>query len=835
MAKQCFAYCSIFEKDTRMEREELVRLWMALGLVQADEENDKEMEDVGNDIFQILVNNSLFQDVERDEYYGHITNCSMHDLVHDLSLSLSKHESLCLVDATNADIACIPQVKHLAFYQEQEQNMGDELKTKVSTFIERNPVARTLHSMFIKVRVETKFSLQQLKCIRILTLKGHRIEKLDDSVGGLVHLRYLDLSNTDISVLPKSIGKLYHLQTLKLPFGFEQFPEAMRNLIGLRYFKCSKNIPANIIGQLTSLRNLPSFRVLRRKGHGIEELRHLNNLGGKLRIGGLENVRSKEDAVTADLSRKKNLYDIQFEWSWNCGGANGNGDEDANRNYKDVLEGLQPPGDVKILTIKNFSSDNFPEWVMKMAINVHGKETPLDKLVKIRLDRCRSCLSLPTLEDLPHLRDLELEHMDSLTCLRSSDVTGSSRPLSPSLRSLRLKYMERLEKWIDGATNCSKMISPVLVKLVIVHCPKIILLDECHPHPLVSLKIRDCNGLVSIKSIQGLTSLASFSIQSCPSLLGIANLSGDNYLASVTKMAIDVEAKWTPLDKLVKMTLYNCRNCLSFPTLEHLPHLRDLELEHMDSLTCLRSSAVTGSTKPLCPSLRSLRLIHMERLEKWIDGAPNSSKMISPVLEKLEITYCPKVFLLDEYHPHPLVSLIIQNCYGLEYIKSIQGLTSLVSLDIFSCPSLLEITNLPKQCHSLKTLQITDCNKLTYLPLKMFDCYSFLNELRVGPFSKELDSFPSLQGIEKLRNHLHSLNLKGWDDWESIPEEIQHLTSLTKLTLVRFGIPKVPMWLTNMSSIRYLSFYDCNRLNKETVRRGAPREATVVELNNVKC
>ncbi|CAH1435938.1 unnamed protein product [Lactuca virosa] len=174
-----------------MEREELVQLWMALGLVQADEERNKEMEDVGNDIFQILVSNSLFEDVERDEY-GHITHCSMHDLVHDLSLSLSKHESLCLVDVTNADIAHIPQVKHLAFYQ--EQNEEDELKAKVSTFIERNKMARTLHTLFFKGEVETKFSFQRLKCIRILKFEGCKIEKLDDSVGGLVHLRYLDLS-----------------------------------------------------------------------------------------------------------------------------------------------------------------------------------------------------------------------------------------------------------------------------------------------------------------------------------------------------------------------------------------------------------------------------------------------------------------------------------------------------------------------------------------------------------------------------------------------------------------------------------------------------------------
>ncbi|CAH1435919.1 unnamed protein product [Lactuca virosa] len=461
-----------------------------------------------------------------------------------------------------------------------------------------------------------------------------------------------------------------------------------------------------------------------------------------------------------------------------------------------------------------------------MAIHIEGKWTPLDKLVEITLYDCWSCLSLPTLEHLPHLRNLVLWNMQNLTCLRSSNVTGSSKPLSPSLRSLQLSF---LEKWIVGAPNSSKMISPVLETLEIKYCPKIILLDECHPHPLVSLKIQNCYGLEYIKSIQGLTSLESLHIDNCPSLLGIGNFSGDNYPASETNMAIDIQRKWAPLDKLVEIRLDGCKSCLSLPTLEYLPHLRDLVLEKMDSLTFLRSSDVTGSTRPLSPSLRSLKLEYMYSLEKWIDGATNCSKMISPVLQSLSIWRCPKIILIDEC---PLVSLEISDCNGLVSIKSIQGLTSLESLSIWRCPSLLEIANLPNECHSLKTLEITDCGKLTSLPHELFDSFGFLNELELGPFSKELDSFPSLQGIEKLRNHLHELTLYGVDQWESIPEEIQHLTSLTRLRIVGFGIQELPMWLASMSSIQKLEFHNCKGLNEETVRRGAPLEATVVKLNN---
>ncbi|KAL4587170.1 hypothetical protein LXL04_000037 [Taraxacum kok-saghyz] len=538
MVKQCFVYCSIFKKDKVMKREKLVQLWIALGLVQADEQKNKDMEDVGNDIFQILVSNSLFQGVKVDRK-GEVIGCSMHDLVHDVLLSLSKHESLRLVDATNDDVACIPKVKHLSLYQKEYEDY--ENRTKVYLPIEGHMTAKTLHTFFFMGEVKKKFSFQRFKCMRILKLKGFIIEKIDDSIGELVHLRYLDLSSTVISVLPGSIGKLYHLQTLNLYhcYNLTKFPISMRNLISLRCCKFHDSIPVHIIGHLTCLRTLEYFKVGPEKGNQIEELGHLKHLGGKLNILDLENVSSKEDAVKADLSGKKNLREITFKWSSYESGVN--------KKDKDVLEGLQPPSDLEFLSISEFSGDDFPEWVMKMAINIDGKWSPLDKLMKITLYVCRGCRSLPTLDHLPHLQNLVLENMDNLTCLKSSvreceNVTVSMKPVSPSLRYLRLISMPRLEKWIDGETNSSGMISPVLDELEIMHCPRIILLDESHPHPLASLYIRNCNNLVSIKSIQGLTSLKYFMIGLCRGFSGITTL--PNPCPSLKKLQI-IDCKQT--------------------------------------------------------------------------------------------------------------------------------------------------------------------------------------------------------------------------------------------------------------------------------------------------
>ncbi|XP_061992629.1 putative disease resistance protein RGA3 [Rosa rugosa] len=94
--KQCFAYCSMLERGSSIERDNLIQLWMAQGFLRPSHDLQSkgiEMEDIGSRYFDTLLESSLFQDAEKDED-GFITESKMYDLVHDLAIEVSKCESL---------------------------------------------------------------------------------------------------------------------------------------------------------------------------------------------------------------------------------------------------------------------------------------------------------------------------------------------------------------------------------------------------------------------------------------------------------------------------------------------------------------------------------------------------------------------------------------------------------------------------------------------------------------------------------------------------------------------------------------------------------------------
>ncbi|XP_050242527.1 putative disease resistance protein RGA3 [Quercus robur] len=245
--KQCFAYCSLFPKDYEFKTSLLVQFWMAHGLLQSPDNEKQQLEDIGELNIKELMSRSLFQDVYKDAMCDY--NFKMHDLVHDLAISIAKGECS-VVTKTSTPVA---EVCHLSILESgQEVTTQLERLSKVQTVI-----FKTEQPMSILKACTSRF-----KYLRVLDLSNSSFEMLPNSIGSLKHLRYLDLTrNGKIKQLPNSICKLHSLQTLRLGGcnNLERLPKGVRDIISLRFLVITTKhtcLSEKTVGCLDSLRFL---------------------------------------------------------------------------------------------------------------------------------------------------------------------------------------------------------------------------------------------------------------------------------------------------------------------------------------------------------------------------------------------------------------------------------------------------------------------------------------------------------------------------------------------------------------------------------------------------
>jgi hypothetical protein len=108
--KGCFAYCSIFPKDSPLDRKNLVLLWMAEGFLDCSQ-GGKSAEEFGDDCFVELLSRSLIQQ-SNNNVCGKLF--FMHDLVNDLATVVSG-KSCYRFEC--GDIS--EKVRHLSYIQEE--------------------------------------------------------------------------------------------------------------------------------------------------------------------------------------------------------------------------------------------------------------------------------------------------------------------------------------------------------------------------------------------------------------------------------------------------------------------------------------------------------------------------------------------------------------------------------------------------------------------------------------------------------------------------------------------------------------------------------------------
>ncbi|KAF6992986.1 hypothetical protein CFC21_009935 [Triticum aestivum] len=554
LLQKCFSYLSLFPEDHRFSHSEINRFWIAVGIIDSNHPGN-------NNCLEELVDRGFLRRVHGlfgEEYYV------IHDLLHELSRSVSTQECLNISVLDFKADTVPPSIQHLSITLENKYDgifLEEISKLKIKIDIANLRTLMIFSAYEERIAGILKDTFEEVDSLHVLFIVVKSLDDLPKGFSKLIHLQYLKLgSPIGIEMaLPSTLARFYHLKFLDLKdwHGSSNVPKDISHLVNLQDFIAKKELHSSVleVGKMKYLRELKQFCVKKESvGFELRELGELTELGGELRICNLENVATKEEASEAKLMSKRNLKKLTLVWGRKQSTIDG-----------DVLDALQPHPDLRELRIANHGGAVGPSWLcvdmlLKQLGVLHleglswdtlppfGQLPRLTKLILMRISGVHQLALLSNLTSLTHLTlqdcvKLTVDGFNPLTTVNLKVLVVFNcrwdRSCPESVAADLLTKVASSRVMPAGSFRLEQLkvdsISAVLVTPIcnlVAHTLQTLIF--CHDHRIKSFTEEQEKALLLLTSLRHLTFDGCGALQSLPR--------GLNRLSSLK----DLEVLWCP-------------------------------------------------------------------------------------------------------------------------------------------------------------------------------------------------------------------------------------------------------------------------------------------------
>ncbi|KAG2565330.1 hypothetical protein PVAP13_7NG012500 [Panicum virgatum] len=269
--KTCLIYLNMYPEDFVIQKDDLVRQWVAESFLSAVEGKDDEQ--VAGEYFDELVARGLIQPVDTS-HNSQVLSCTVHHMVFDLiAYECMEENFITALDYFDIDTGISDKVRRLSI------KLGGAKSAQIQGSFRMSQVRSLLFSGFFKCIP----CIEEFRFLRVLILyiwSDQRKANLDLAIiRKLIQLRYLKIECNMAVKLPAKIQGLQQLMALEVGSIVATVPSdvvRLRCLLHL-HLPSAAELPRGI-GLLTSLRSLGHFNLSTSSRHNVLDLSKLTNV-----------------------------------------------------------------------------------------------------------------------------------------------------------------------------------------------------------------------------------------------------------------------------------------------------------------------------------------------------------------------------------------------------------------------------------------------------------------------------------------------------------------------------------------------------------------------------